>query len=107
MSAEIAELNDKNFKSMIKKDKWVVDFWAEWCIPCKIMAPYFDAAAKELKGKVNFGKINVDDNYETAQEYGVMSIPTTIFFSDGEIVNQRVGAMTSKEQIKDFVEENN
>ena len=76
------------------------------CGPCKIMAPHFDAAAKEMKEKFNFGKVNVDENFEIAERFGVMSIPTTIIFKDGEIIDQKTGAMTSKEEILKFISNN-
>jgi thioredoxin 1 len=103
MTENTIELTTRNFDKEIKKGKWVVDLWASWCGPCKIMAPHFDAAAKELKGKVNFGKVNVDENSEIANKYEVMSIPTTIFFQDGEIVHAAVGAM-NKAQILELVD---
>ena len=104
MGDEIKELTEKNFNSSIKKGKWIVDFWAEWCGPCKIMAPHFDSAAKELKGKVNFAKLNVDDNYEIANKFHVMSIPTIMLFEDGEVVHASVGAL-NKEQILSMIKE--
>ena len=86
-------LTKKDFKKAIAKGEWVVDFWAEWCGPCKIMAPQFDKAEKKLT-KINFGKVDVDDQFELASEYDVMSIPTTIFFKNGEQVDRYTGAMT-------------
>jgi len=103
MSEHTIELTTKNFDKETKKGKWVVDFWAVWCGPCKIMAPHFESAAKEFKGKISFGKINVDENYELANKYKVMSIPTTIFFQDGEVVHAAVGAM-NKSQILGLIE---
>ena len=89
----IIELNGENFDKHISKGNWVIDFWAEWCGPCKIMAPHFLEASKEFKGKVNFGKVDVDAENELAGRFQVMSIPTTIFFKDREQVNRAVGAM--------------
>ncbi len=103
MSENTTELTESNFDKETKKGKWAIDFWATWCGPCKIMAPNFDSAAKELKGKVNFAKVNVDENYELANKFKVMSIPTTIFIQDGEIVHASVGAM-NKEQILEAVD---
>ncbi|MEK6850812.1 MAG: thioredoxin [Nanoarchaeota archaeon] len=103
MSENIIELGGKNFDRQTKKGKWVVDFWASWCGPCKIMSPQFDAAAKELKGRVNFGKVNVDDNSEIANKFEIMSIPTTLFIQDGEVVHASVGAM-NKSQILENIE---
>jgi len=103
MSENISELTDKDFEKETKKGKWVIDFWAPWCGPCKIMAPHFDSSAKDYKGKINFAKLNVDENFETANQFQVMSIPTTLFISDGEVVHAIVGAM-NKEQIVENVE---
>lgn len=102
MSENIVELKSENFDDGIKKGKWIVDFWAPWCGPCKIMSPHFDAAAKDFKGKVNFAKVNIDENYEVANQFSVMSIPTIMFFNDGEVVHVEVGAM-SKDQIVENV----
>jgi len=93
MSDDVIVLNSNNFDKKIAKGNWVVDFWASWCAPCKIMAPYFEAAAKDLKGKVNFGKIDAEHESELAQRFQVMSIPTLIFFKDKEQVERTVGAI--------------
>lgn len=100
MGKNTTDLDGKNFDAFVKKGVSVVDFWAAWCGPCKIMAPIFDEAAGELKGKVNFGKVDVDSNHELAMKFGVMSIPTMIFFKDGEIVDQDVGVLDKKELMK-------
>lgn len=71
----------------------LVDFWAEWCGPCRQMTPTIDALASEYNGKVKVGKLNVDDNGQTAMRYNVRSIPTLLLFKDGKVVEQRVGAM--------------
>jgi len=97
MTENTTELNDKNFDKNISKGDWVVDFWAEWCGPCKMMAPHFEAAAKLMKGKVHFGKVNVEEAQELAQRFMVMSIPTLIYFKNGEQVNRTAGAMPSDE----------
>ena len=104
MSDNIIELNEKNFDSSIKKGKWIIDFWAEWCGPCKIMKPHFEATAREFKGKVNFAEVNVDENYKIANKFDIMSIPTTILFNDGEIVHATTGAL-NKSQIINLVNE--
>mgnify|MGYP001567704487 CR=1 FL=1 len=105
MSDNITELNEKNFSSTTKKGKWVIDFWAEWCGPCKIMAPHFESAAKELKGKIHFGKVNIEENYSLTEKYNIMSIPTTLFLLDGEVIHASVGAM-NKSQIDEQIENN-
>ena len=71
----------------------LVDFWAEWCGPCRQMTPTIDALASEYDGKVKVGKLNVDDNGQTAMRYNVRSIPTLLLFKNGQVVEQRVGAM--------------
>jgi thioredoxin 1 len=71
----------------------VVDFWAPWCGPCKIMGPIIEEVAKEYEGKVKVGKVNVDDNQELAQQYGIMSIPTIKIFKQGKVAGEIVGAV--------------
>jgi len=100
MKENIKFLDSKNFDSFIRKGNSVVDFWAEWCGPCKIMAPHFEAAAKELSGKVGFGKVDVESEQELAERFQIMSIPTTIFFKDGEMVERIVGAVPKDNLMK-------
>ena len=71
----------------------MVDFWADWCGPCRMLAPVIDKLAEQYEGKVVSGKVNVDDEQELAIRYGVMSIPTVIFFKDGKEIDRRVGVM--------------
>jgi thioredoxin 1 len=71
----------------------LVDFWAEWCGPCKMMGPTIDAVADEFSGKAKIGKLNVDDNGVTAQRYGIRGIPTLLVFKGGQVVAQKVGAV--------------
>lgn len=71
----------------------LVDFWAEWCGPCRVMAPTVDAVAEEYSGKVKVGKLNVDDNGATAMRYNIRGIPTLLLFKGGKVVEQRVGAI--------------
>jgi len=97
MSENTETLTIDNFDSAISKGKWVIDFWAEWCGPCKMMAPQFEAAAKELKGKVNFGKVDVDAQPDLAGRFEVMSIPTLLFINEGEQVNRYSGAIPKDE----------
>lgn len=75
----------------------LVDFYADWCGPCKMMAPIVEGLADSYNGKVKIGKCNIDDNMEIAQKYRVMSIPTFIFFKDGQAVETKVGAMSKDE----------
>ncbi|MFA6129871.1 MAG: thioredoxin [Candidatus Omnitrophota bacterium] len=98
---------DANFKKEVLESSQLalVDFWAAWCGPCKMIAPHIDELAKEYAGRVKVGKVDVDTNPKVATEYGVMSIPTIIFFKNGKVFNQIVGA-ASKLDIKRKIEEN-
>jgi len=98
---------DDNFKKEVLESSQLtlVDFWAAWCGPCKMIAPHIDELAKEYAGRVKIGKVDVDTNPRAATEYGVMSIPTIIFFKNGKVFNQIVGA-ASKLDIKRKIEEN-
>jgi thioredoxin 1 len=78
----------------------LVDFWAEWCGPCRVMAPTVDAVADEYSGKVKVGKLNVDDNGATAMRYNIRGIPTLLLFKGGKVVEQRVGAIGKAEVLK-------
>lgn len=81
----------------------VVDFWAPWCGPCKMMLPIMEELAAEYEGRILIGKMNVDENEDTPSDYGVMSIPTMIFFRNGEMVERHVGA-TTKADIQALLE---
>ena len=81
----------------------VVDFWAEWCGPCRMLAPTIDALATEFKGKVSVGKLNVDDNPETAMKYMVRGIPTVMVFKGGQMVDQVVG-LVDKDSLKRVID---
>ena len=78
----------------------LVDFWAEWCGPCKMIGPVLDQVATELEGQAKVGKLNVDDSNELAVKYNVRSIPLLLFFKNGEVKDQIVGANVTKEQLK-------
>ncbi len=82
----------------------VVDFWAEWCQPCRAVSPIIEELAKEYEGKVKVGKLNVDENPQTASKYGIMSIPSILFFKGGQPVKTMIGAQ-SKENYKKGIEE--
>ncbi|MHA1596773.1 MAG: thioredoxin [Candidatus Asgardarchaeia archaeon] len=88
-------LDKSNFDEIIKKyeELILVDFWADWCLPCKVMAPVIEEIARDYAGKVVVGKVNVDENPELAMRYGIMSIPTFIIFKRGRPVERIVGAV--------------
>ena len=92
--AEIAEVNDQNFEAEVLQSETpvVVDFWAEWCAPCRQIAPIIGALAEEYGDKVKIFKMNVDDSPQTPGKYGVRAIPTVLAFKDGEVVQQLQGA---------------
>ena len=100
MSAEI-EITVDNFKEEVLGSDLPVlaDFWAEWCVPCKMVAPVLEEIAGELSGKLKVAKVNVDEQSELASQYGIISIPTLLLFKNGEVVNKQVGA-GSKEMIE-------
>lgn len=88
------EFTDENIKGIISNGKPVViDFWAEWCGPCRMVGPSIEELANEYAGRVEIGKLNVDDNVETPGEYGVRNIPTILFIKDGKVVDKQVGAV--------------
>ena len=88
------ELTDQNFKETVLDSDMValVDFWAEWCGPCRMIGPMVEELANEYAGKAVIGKVNVDHNSQTATTYGIRSIPTILFFKGGEIVDKQIGA---------------
>lgn len=88
------DLTEKNFDSVIGNDVTLVDFWADWCGPCKMQAPVIDELAEKYEGKVTVAKLNVDDVPSIAARFGVMSIPTLIVYRQGEEVTRRVGVQS-------------
>ncbi|MDG2171406.1 MAG: thioredoxin TrxA [Gammaproteobacteria bacterium] len=107
MSDTILKLTDAEFENqVIKSDKPIlVDYWAEWCGPCKMIAPVLEEVAEELSDKVLIGKLNVDENSQTPPKYGIRGIPTLMLFKNGEAVGTQVGAVSKSDLIK-FIEEN-
>ena len=95
MAGKVLEFTDANFEQeVLKSDQPVlVDFWAPWCGPCRMIAPTIDELAEAYDGKVRVGKLNVDENPQTAAAYGISSIPTILVFKDGEIVAKQLGAV--------------
>jgi len=98
------ELTTENFEEKVLQSKIpvAVDFWAEWCMPCRMFAPVFEEVSEELEGAVVFGKINVDNQPDLAQKYKIMTIPTVLLFKGGEPVDKSVGGMT-KDQLVQFL----
>ncbi|MFO7544915.1 MAG: thioredoxin [Trueperaceae bacterium] len=90
--ANLMEFTDDNFGGETKNGLVLVDFWAPWCMPCRMVGPIVEDLAKEYEGKLKVGKMNVDDHQRVAQEFRVMSIPTVILFKDGQAVEMMIGA---------------
>ena len=86
-------ITDESFQELLQDGKpLVVDFWAEWCGPCRMVGPIIEELATEYEGKVNIGKIDVDENSEVAAQFGMRNIPTILFFKGGQLVDKQVGA---------------
>ncbi|OGP13756.1 MAG: thioredoxin [Deltaproteobacteria bacterium RIFCSPLOWO2_02_FULL_50_16] len=98
-SDKVKETSDSNFtKDVIKNSKPVlVDFWAEWCAPCKALSPLIDEIAQENAGKIEVYKVNIDNNPQTPSQYGVRGIPTVIAFKNGQILDQTIGSVPKTE----------
>tara|TARA_A100001011_G_scaffold399894_1_gene510872 strand:- start:664 stop:990 length:327 start_codon:yes stop_codon:yes gene_type:complete len=107
MSESILKLTDAEFENqVIKSEKPIlVDYWAEWCGPCKMIAPVLEEVASELSDKILIGKLNVDENSETPPKYGIRGIPTLMLFKNGEVVGTQVGAI-SKSDLINFIKNN-
>ena len=103
----VIHFTDANFKNEVLESELpvLVDFWASWCGPCKMIAPMVEAMEKEYAKQIKIGKLDVDENPKTATNYGVMSIPTLIFFKGGKVMGQAVGALT-RQDLKKKIEEN-
>jgi len=96
------DLTPENFKEVTSSGVSLVDFWAPWCGPCRMVSPIIEEIAEEFEGKANICKVNTDEQQDLAVEYGIRSIPTIIFMKDGEIVDQMVGA-SSKQAFVDKI----
>ena len=107
MGENIIQTSDSSFEAdIIKSEKPVLlDFWAEWCGPCKMIAPLLDEIAEEFKDRITVAKINIDQNQNTPQKFAVRSIPTLMIFKDGNVQAQKMGAL-SKSQLVEFLESN-
>ena len=107
MSDKIVQLTDESFDTDVVNAAGpvLVDFWAEWCGPCKMIAPILDEIADEYEGKLTIGKLNIDQNSATPQKFGIRGIPTLLLFKDGAVAATKVGAL-SKTQLKEFLETN-
>ena len=107
MSEHIHHVTDTNFKSEVLESSIpvLVDYWAEWCGPCKMIAPILEDIAKDYDGKLKVAKLNIDDNQKTPGEFGIRGIPTLMLFKGGNIEATKVGAL-SKSQLTAFIDSN-
>jgi len=91
------EISDEEFDELVNRNRAVVvDFWAPWCPPCRAIAPILEELSKEYEGKVVMAKINVDQHTKKAEQYGIRSIPTLLFFRDGKLVDRQIGAVPKR-----------
>jgi len=107
VSDSVLHVTDSEFNETVLQATGpvLVDYWAEWCGPCKMIAPVLDAIAEEYKGRLTVVKLNIDDNPQAPQHYGVRGIPTLMLFKDGDVEATKVGALTKSELVK-FLESN-
>ena len=107
MSDKILHVTDESFEKEVlnSEDPVLVDYWAEWCGPCKMIAPVLEEIAEEYAGKLRIAKLNIDDNSETPPKYGIRGIPTLMLFKGGNVEATKVGAV-SKSQLSAFIDSN-
>ena len=107
MSENILNVTDDSFESDVLRNELpvLVDYWAEWCGPCKMIAPVLEEVADEYGGKMVVAKLNIDDNQNTPPKYGIRGIPTLMIFKGGEVAATKVGAL-SKSQLLEFIQSN-
>jgi thioredoxin len=107
MSENIVKVSDDSFDNDVLSASGpvLVDYWAEWCGPCKMIAPVLDEIADEYDGRLTIAKLNIDDNPNTPPRYGIRGIPTLMLFKDGEVAATKVGSV-SKTQLTEFVDQN-
>ena len=97
MSEKVPEISESEFNSFIEKEVVLIDFFAEWCMPCLMMSPILDELSEKLKGRVKIGKVNVGENPNIAKKFNVASIPNMTLFRDGKVVEQIIGAIPEEE----------
>ena len=104
MSGEPLHITDESFEKIVMQSELpvIVDFWAPWCNPCKMIAPTLDKLAKELDGKIVIAKVNTDDHAQWMQKFGIQGIPTLLFVSNGKVVHRQVGALPER-MLRDVV----
>ncbi len=107
MTEHITHLSDASFEQDVLQSQLpvLVDYWAEWCGPCKMIAPILDEISKEYAGRLKIGKLNIDDNQQTPPKYGIRGIPTLMLFKNGAVEATKVGAL-SKSQLTAFIDSN-
>ena len=100
-------INDNNFEQEVLKSQslTLVDFWAEWCGPCKMIGPALEEISEEMKNDIRITKLNIDENPSTPQQYGVRGIPTLLLFKNGDVVAEKIGAL-SKTKLTEWISEN-